>query len=94
MGPKKMGQRGRRDEQETSRKKSVHFSHATPATVKEIIGRTGTRGEIIQVRCRVLDGRDANKVLRRNVLGPIKVGDTLMLSETEIEAGKLSQTRR
>jgi len=66
------------------------FTYAVPASIEEIVGKTGMRGEITQVRCKVLEGRDQNKILRRNVKGPIKLGDLLMLRETEIEARKIS----
>ncbi len=86
--------KGPRQQQEEGAKGSVNFSFATPAKVEEIIGRTGARGEAIQVRCRVMEGRDRNKVLRRNVKGPIQIGDILMLRETEFEAGQLTKGGR
>ena len=73
---------------------SVVFTSAVPARIEEILGRTGTRGEAVLVRCKVLEGRDQNKVLRRNVKGPVGIGDILMLRETEIEARALNERRK
>ena len=72
----------------------IRFSPGIPAEVKEIIARAGTRGELTQVMCQVLDGRDKNKTIRRNVKGPVQLGDMLMLLETEIEAQRLGGGRR
>ena len=66
----------------------------TPAQVVEIVGRVGVRGEAIQVRCKILEGRDKGKIMRRNVRGPIRIDDILMLKETELEASALTGGRR
>ena|SRR3989338_4178405 len=75
-------------------KGSVVFTQAVPARVEEILGRTGTRGDATLVRCKILEGRDEGKVLRRNVKGPVDIGHFLMLRETEIEARALTERRK
>lgn len=59
------------------------------AEVVKIIGRTGIYGEVIQVMCKIKEGDNTGRVIRRNVRTPIKEGDMIDLRETEREAKPL-----
>jgi small subunit ribosomal protein S28e len=68
---------------------AILSERAVPAVVEGILGRTGARGEVTQVKVRILQGYDQGKTMRRNVKGAVRNKDILMLRETQIEARRL-----
>ncbi|MCL5412624.1 MAG: 30S ribosomal protein S28e [Candidatus Marsarchaeota archaeon] len=61
------------------------------AEIVEIRGgvKTGISGEIYVVSCRILEGKDKGRIIRRNMLGPARVGDVIRLPDTSREAREI-----
>lgn len=63
------------------------------ARVLEIEGVVNSNQGGYQVKCKVLEGGEAGKTMRRNVFGPVRIGDILTLVETELEASPIKSRK-
>ena len=80
--------------EDSIKKRKLSGDGPVNAIVEQLIGRTGARGEVTQVRCKILSGKNEGRSMRRNVKGPVRIGDLLTLRETEIEARRISSNKR
>lgn len=81
------------NQKESSKGSKSSGQEPVNAIVETFVGRTGARGEVTQVIVKILDGRNEGRTMRRNVKGPVKIGDLLTLRETEIEAQRIRGNR-
>jgi small subunit ribosomal protein S28e len=60
---------------------------AVGAEIIQVLERLGVKG-VVRVRCKIIEGDNRGKVVMRNVAGPVRKGDIIMLKETEMEAAE------
>ena len=62
------------------------------AEVVQVQGRLGVKG-VSRAMCRVLEGHDKGKIVTRNIVGPLRRGDVVILKETAMDSVAKIQSR-
>ncbi|TPP41194.1 Ribosomal protein S28e family protein [Leishmania donovani] len=81
-----------KDNKKTEEVVTQGTDQAQVGLIIKVLGRTGSRGNVTQVRVRLMaeaGSPDYNRTIVRNVKGPCKENDMLSLMETEREARRL-----
>lgn len=73
------------DAQQEQPKEEKKFDGYLAEVVDIVPKKTGIYGEIRQGLCKILEGRDKGRVIRRNIAGRMKVGDLIRLPDTTRE---------
>ncbi len=66
-----------------------HFAGFLAEIVDVAKIKTGIYGEIYTVSCKILEGRDSGRIIRRNMLGPVRIGAMVRLPDTSREAREI-----
>mmetsp|Transcript_29515 Transcript_29515/g.26093 ORF Transcript_29515/g.26093 Transcript_29515/m.26093 type:complete len:90 (-) Transcript_29515:173-442(-) len=88
MSKKQNRNQGKKKEK-ASAEEGVEDAKFVLATVLEVLGRTGSRGQVTQVRVTFEEQPGKWRRLIRNVRGPVQKDDILCLLESEREARRL-----
>ena len=55
------------------------------AEILHVQGKLGVKG-VSRVRCKVISGPDKDKIVTRNVVGPVRKGDVILLKDTVMDS--------
>ena len=64
----------------------------TSAVVIQLLGRMGVKG-LSRVRLKVIDGNDKDKILTRNVVGPVRKDDVIVIKDTTMDTSSSFQRK-
>lgn len=87
--PEKLDRPGRQAKAPPPERQETRFEGYLSEVVDLVPARTGIYGEIKQALCKIMEGKDKGRVIRRNIAGRIKIGDMIRLPDTSREDRKI-----